>query len=309
MPIRVAINGFGRIGRAAFRVIFGKSRLKVVAINDVTDAGVLAHLLKYDTVYRTHAGVVEAEGDAIVVDGERYPVSAIQEPAKLPWRQLKVDVVLECTGRFTNRGAAAAHLAAGARQVVISAPGKDEQTPTVVLGTAMTTQQIRRRQLPTIVSNASCTTNCIAPVVQVLASSFGVRQALMTTVHSYTADQVLVDGPHRLLRRARAAAQNMVTTSTGAAITTAAVVERGRSGGITLLGTVSGVAGALFVAILGRVFLDPLVAPGILVGMIAGISGLFADSLLGATLEARWMTNDTVNLLATLVGAVVAALF
>lgn len=221
---RIAINGFGRIGRAAFRIALNTKGVAVVAINDITELKVLAHLLKYDSVYRTFAAEVSSVAGALVVDGHRYPVSAIKEPLQLPWKKMKVATVLECTGRFTNRESASAHLAAGAKQVVISAPGKDEQTPTVVLGTRATAASLGGGKFPDVVSNASCTTNCIAPVMQVLEDTFGVAKAMMTTVHSYTADQTLVDGPHRDLRRARAAAVNIVPTSTGAAIATTAVV-------------------------------------------------------------------------------------
>lgn len=223
-PVRVAINGFGRIGRAAFRIAGNAKSVHIVAINDITEPKVLAHLLKYDSVYRTFAAEVSSAAGALVVDGKRYPVTAIKDPSQLPWKKMKVDTVLECTGRFTNRESASAHLTAGASRVVISAPGKDEQTPTVVLGTHATEKDLRLGKLPPVVSNASCTTNCIAPVIQVLNDRFGVAKAMMTTVHAYTADQTLVDGPHRDLRRARAAAVNMVPTSTGAAIATTAVV-------------------------------------------------------------------------------------
>lgn len=223
--LRIAINGFGRIGRAAFRVAQGIKRVQVVAINDIAESALLAHLLKYDTVYRTLRGVVTATADAINVSGRRYPVTAINEPERLPWKALRVDVVLECTGRFTRQAEAARHLRAGAKRVIISAPAKDDATQTLVLGTAETRQVLVKRQAAAVVSNASCTTNCIAPVMQVLESAFGIEKAMMTTVHAYTAGQNLVDGPHRDWRRARAAAQNMVPTSTGAAMTATKVVS------------------------------------------------------------------------------------
>lgn len=233
--MRLAINGFGRIGRAAFRIALTKRKLQVVAINDITEPAVLAHLLKYDTVYRTYAAEVSATANGLRVDGRDYPVTAIKEPERLPWGKLKVDVVLECTGRFTDDKGARQHLTAGAKRVMISAPAKDEATPTLVLGTDVTAGAVRQG-VGEVVSNASCTTNCIAPVIQVLESAFGVRHALMSTVHSYTADQTLVDGPHRDLRRARAAAQNLVPTSTGAAIATTQVVPalRGKFDGISI---------------------------------------------------------------------------
>ena len=235
-PLRLAINGFGRIGRAALRIALRTPGVRVVAINDIAEPKVLAHLFTYDTVYRTNPSAVKAEAAAISVDGQRIGVTAIQDPSALPWKRLRVETVLECTGRFTTREKAASHLAAGARRVIISAPGKGEGAPTLVLGTAGTDNALRAKVRPAIVSNASCTTNCIAPVMQVLEEAFGVQQALMTTVHAYTADQTLVDGPHRDLRRARAAAQNMVLTTTGAAIATAEVVPalKSRFDGISL---------------------------------------------------------------------------
>ena len=229
MSIRVAINGFGRVGRAAFRVALEKKNVQVVGINDITEPKVLAHLLKYDTVYRTFPGKVEFSADALVVDGKRYPVSAIKEPDQLPWKKLRVDVVLECTGRFTSAAEAGRHLRAGAKRVVISAPAKDDATQTLVLGTVETRKRIHDKKAAEVVSNASCTTNCISPVIQVLENAFGVQKAMMTTVHSYTADQNLVDGPHRDLRRARAASQSMIPTSTGAAIATTKVISSLRS--------------------------------------------------------------------------------
>ncbi len=233
--MRLAINGFGRIGRAAFRIALTKRKVQVVAINDITEPAVLAHLLKYDTVYRTYTAEVSATASGLRVDGHDYPVTAIKDPQQLPWGKLKVDVVLECTGRFTDDKGARQHIKAGAKRVVISAPAKDEATPTLVLGTDVTAAALRQG-VGEVVSNASCTTNCIAPVIQVLESVFGVQHALMSTVHSYTADQTLVDGPHRDLRRARAAAQNMVPTSTGAAIATTRVVPslRDRFDGISI---------------------------------------------------------------------------
>ena len=225
MSIKIAINGFGRIGRAAFKAALQHKAVEVVGINDLTDAKTLAHLLKYDTVYGQYRGSVQAGGDGIVVDGKPYPVFAEKEPAKLPWKKLKVDVVLECTGRFTDKKSASDHLAAGAGQVIISAPAKDAVTATLVLGTKETEQQLRAKKRERVISMASCTTNCISPVMQVLESRFGIEKAFMTTVHSYTADQNLVDGPHKDLRRARAAGQNIIPTTTGAAIATTKVIS------------------------------------------------------------------------------------
>jgi len=224
MPIKIAINGFGRIGRAAFKIALENKNLEVVAINDLMDNKTLAHLVKYDTVYREYPKTVLGTKEGIKVAGKLYPVFAEKEPAKLPWKKMGVDVVLECTGRFTNKKEAGEHLKAGAKQVVISAPGKDKETETLVFGTKSTAAALKAGKWSSVISNGSCTTNCIAPVMQVLESKFGIEKALMTTVHSYTADQNLVDGPHRDLRRARAAAANMVPTSTGAAIATTEVI-------------------------------------------------------------------------------------
>jgi glyceraldehyde 3-phosphate dehydrogenase len=218
---KIAINGFGRIGRNALKITLGKPELEIVAINDLTEASILAHLLKYDTAYGHFREEVSAEEGAIVIGGKRYPVYAEPDPEKLPWGELGVDVVLECTGRFTSREGASKHLTAGAKKVVLSAPAKDKDggVPTYLLG--VNAEHYRDE---TVVSNASCTTNSLAPVAQVLHEAFGIEKALMTTIHSYTADQNLQDGPHRDLRRARAAAQNIVPTTTGAAISVTQVI-------------------------------------------------------------------------------------
>jgi glyceraldehyde 3-phosphate dehydrogenase len=212
MPTRVAINGFGRIGRQAFKVALTKPEIEVVAINDIGDVANMAYLLKHDSVFRTDDSQVRADGDGIVVDGKRYPVLAVKDPTQLPWKQYNVDVVIESTGRFTKRQDAEAHLQAGAKAVVISAPAKG--APAFVLGV---NEGKYNPETDTIISNASCTTNSITPVMAILDEKFGVAKALMTTVHSYTADQRLVDSPHEDWRRGRAAAQNIVPTSTGAA--------------------------------------------------------------------------------------------
>jgi glyceraldehyde 3-phosphate dehydrogenase len=209
---RVAINGFGRIGRQAFKVALTKPDVEVVAINDIGDVDNMAYLLKHDSVFRADNQQVQADGDGIVVDGKRYPVLAVKDPTQLPWKEYNVDVVIESTGRFTKRQDAEAHLQAGARAVVISAPAKG--APSFVLGV---NEQNYNPEADTIISNASCTTNSITPVMAVLDEKFGVAKALMTTVHSYTADQRLVDSPHSDWRRGRAAAQNIIPTSTGAA--------------------------------------------------------------------------------------------
>jgi glyceraldehyde 3-phosphate dehydrogenase len=215
MTTRVAINGFGRVGRAAFRSAHASGAdVEWAAINDVADATTLAHLLKHDSVYGPFPGSVEAGEDAIAVDGRRIPVLGEPDPASLPWRALDVDVVLEATGRFRARADAARHLDAGAFKVIITAPGKAPDV-TVVLGVNFT--QAYDAEHHAVISNASCTTNCLAPVAHVLHEGVGIRHGLMTTVHAYTGDQRLVDLPHKDLRRARAAATNIVPTSTGAA--------------------------------------------------------------------------------------------
>lgn len=217
--IRVAINGFGRIGRAAFKMMLKNSRYQVVGINDLAPAESLAYLLKYDTVYGRYDKKVSSAGNYIIVNGKKYLVTAIPEPRKLPWKKLGVDVVLECTGRFVKDGLAREHLKAGAKKVIISAPSKGGDIETFLLGV---NQKDYKNQA--VISNASCTTNCIAPVAQIMSQKFGVQKAMMTTIHSYTADQSLVDGPHKDPRRGRSAAQNMVPTTTGAAIATAKVI-------------------------------------------------------------------------------------
>ena len=215
MPVRVAVNGFGRIGRNALRAAFERDLdVTFVAVNDVTDAATLAHLLKYDTVYGPFPGTVEAKDDAIVVDGVQIPVLRELDPAKLPWSELEVDVAIESTGKFLARADAEKHLEAGAAKVLLSAPGK-EPDATVVLGVNFDTAYDPAAHR--IVSNASCTTNCLAPVAKVLHEAIGIEHGIMTTIHAYTADQRLIDAPHKDLRRARSAAANVVPTSTGAA--------------------------------------------------------------------------------------------
>ncbi|OGW60296.1 MAG: type I glyceraldehyde-3-phosphate dehydrogenase [Nitrospirae bacterium RBG_16_64_22] len=213
MSIRVGINGFGRIGRNFFRASLATPDIEIVAVNDLTDAKTLAHLLKYDSVHRTLPGKVEASDSSISVDGRTLKVIAEKDPAALPWKALGVDVVIESTGRFTDRAGAEKHLAAGARKVVISAPAKDPDA-TFVMGV---NDQTYDRAKHNIVSNASCTTNCLAPACKVLLDNFGIERGLMTTIHSYTNDQMILDLPHKDLRRARAAAVSMIPTSTGAA--------------------------------------------------------------------------------------------
>lgn len=249
--MKIAINGFGRIGRAAFKIIRERDDMEVVAINDLTDAATLAHLLAYDTAYGPYPAEVTSEKGKIVVDGEAVPVIGEPDPAKLPWGEYEVDVVLECTGRFVKDGAARAHITAGAKRVVLSAPAKGEgDVQTFLMG-------VNHMQLTgdeDVVSNASCTTNCIAPVAEVMQSAFGVEKAMMTTIHSYTADQRLQDAPHRDLRRARAAAQNIVPTTTGAAIATTQVVPElvGKFDGLSIRVPTITVSLADFTFVLGR---------------------------------------------------------
>ena len=215
MAVRVAINGFGRTGRAAFRAAYEREAdIEWVAINDLAEPAMLAQLLRHDTVYGPFAGSVEAADGAIVVDGMRIAVPAQTDPARLPWADLDVDVVIESTGRFRARADAAKHLEAGARKVLVSAPAKD---PDVTVALGVNFDEVYDAEAHRIISNASCTTNCLAPVAKVLHEGLGIRHGLMTTVHAYTGDQMLLDGPHKDYRRARAAACNLVPTTTGAA--------------------------------------------------------------------------------------------
>jgi len=214
MSIRIAINGFGRVGRTALRAAYEQhADVEWVAVNDVTDAATLAHLLKHDSVYGRFPGAVRVDGSAIEIDGNRLEVLRETDPARLPWRELGVDVVIESTGHFRDRAAAAKHLEAGASKVVVSAPAKGADV-TVVLGVNFDTYD---PDVHHVISNASCTTNCLAPTAKVLCDAIGIEHGLMTTIHAYTSDQRLLDAPHKDLRRARAAAINMVPTSTGAA--------------------------------------------------------------------------------------------
>lgn len=219
--VNVAINGFGRIGRQAFRAAWEKKSVKIVGINDLTDTKTLAHLLRYDTAYGTWQKKIDFDETNIIVEGKKIPVFAEKDPSLLPWKKLKVGVVLECTGRFTSEEGGQMHIKAGAEKVIISAPAKGGVVPTYVL--AVNSDDVKKEP-SVIINNASCTTNCIAPVMSVLEEAFGIEKAMMTTVHGYTADQNLQDGPHKDLRRARAAAENIVPTTTGAAIATAEAI-------------------------------------------------------------------------------------
>jgi glyceraldehyde 3-phosphate dehydrogenase len=217
VPVRVGINGFGRIGRNAFRASMARadaSEIEWVAVNDLTDSRTLAHLLKYDSSQGPYPGRVAARGNAIEVDGAELKVLAERDPAALPWGELGVDVVIESTGLFTNREDAAKHLEQGARKVIISAPATNPDA-TVVLGVNF--DEVYDRERHDVISNASCTTNCLAPVAKVVSDTVGIRHGLMTTIHAYTSDQRLQDLPHKDLRRARAAAINLIPASTGAA--------------------------------------------------------------------------------------------
>ncbi|MBP5512753.1 type I glyceraldehyde-3-phosphate dehydrogenase [Candidatus Saccharibacteria bacterium] len=210
--IKVAINGFGRIGRNTFKILNERKDAEVVAINDITDAKTLAHLLKHDSTYGTYEKEVGAEDGVIMVDGVKIPVYAERDPAALPWRDLGVDVVLEATGLFTKPELAKAHIDAGAKRVIISAPAKGDGAKTIVLGV---NEEIVE-DTDAILSNASCTTNCIAPIMKVLEDNLGVDKAMMTTVHSYTGSQRILDAPAKDLREARSAAENIIPTTTGA---------------------------------------------------------------------------------------------
>ncbi|OIO17727.1 type I glyceraldehyde-3-phosphate dehydrogenase [Candidatus Kuenenbacteria bacterium CG11_big_fil_rev_8_21_14_0_20_37_9] len=211
---RVAINGFGRIGRAAFKIALEKKNIEIAAINDLTDNEILAHLLKYDTVYGTYDKKVNVDKSNLYVNNKKVPVYNIADPKKLPWKKMAIDVVLECTGRFVKDGAAESHIKAGAKRVIVSAPAEGEGNITTCL-LGVNDDAINDTK---VISNASCTTNSIAPITAVIDENFKVLKAVLTTIHSYTADQNIVDGPHRDLRRARAAGQNIVPTTTGAAI-------------------------------------------------------------------------------------------
>ncbi len=232
MAIKVGINGFGRIGRNVFRAALGDNEIDIVAANDITDANTLAHLLKYDSVLGNLAEDVRADGDTIVAGGESFKVLKERDPAKLPWKDLGVDIVIESTGLFTKRADASKHLEAGAKKVIISAPAKGEDF-TVVMGVNHDKYDPANHHL---ISNASCTTNCLAPLAKVLHEEFGLAKGIMTTIHSYTNDQKLLDLPHKDLRRARAAALSLIPTTTGAALAVARVLPEleGRLDGISV---------------------------------------------------------------------------
>jgi glyceraldehyde 3-phosphate dehydrogenase (phosphorylating) len=232
MAVKVGINGFGRIGRNIMRAALGQKDIDFIAVNDLTSAKTLAHLLKYDSILGNLKATIEAEGDAITVDGDEFKVLSVKDPAQLPWKDLGVEVVFESTGLFTDRDSAAKHLAAGAKRVIITAPAKKPDV-TTVLGVNNDMYDPAKHR---IISNASCTTNCLAPIAKVLNESFGIRKGWMTTIHSYTNDQQLLDLPHKDLRRARAAALSMIPTTTGAAVAVGEVLPqlKGRLDGISV---------------------------------------------------------------------------
>jgi glyceraldehyde 3-phosphate dehydrogenase (phosphorylating) len=232
MSVKLGINGFGRIGRLVFRASLKHPEVEVVAVNDLTDSATMAHLLKYDSVHGMLDRSIVAKNDAIEVDGKAVAITSIKDPAMLRWKEFGVDIVAECTGLFRDRENAEKHLAAGARKVIISAPAKDPDI-TIVLGVNSNRYDPRQHH---VISNASCTTNCLAPVAKVLLENFGIRSGLMTTIHSYTGDQRLLDFPHKDLRRARAAALSMIPTTTGAARAVALVLPdlAGRLNGLAI---------------------------------------------------------------------------
>jgi len=218
--VKIAINGFGRIGRCVFRAGFGREDIEFVAVNDLVDAETLAALLKYDSVHGIWDREIQAGEDSIIVDGKEIKVLAERDPANLPWSDLGMDIAMECTGRFRDRENASKHLTAGAKKVIISAPAKNPDW-TVVMGVNHKDYDPEKHE---IISNASCTTNCLAPIAKVLLDNFGIKKGFMTTVHAYTSDQRILDFPHKDLRRARAAAMSMIPTTTGAAVATSLVI-------------------------------------------------------------------------------------
>lgn len=231
---RIAINGLGRIGRAALKIVLDTPDLELVAINDLVPVDNLAYLLRYDTAYGRYDRSVDAQGDRLVIDGKSYPVYSKKEPNQLPWKDLNVDIVLECTGVFTRREGLEKHLQAGAKRVILSAPAKSDGIATVVHGVNQADDSAD------IISTASCTTNCITPVVEVMSRRIGVKKAMMTTVHAYTSSQGIVDAPSKKYRRGRAAAANFVPTSTGAAIATTNVLPQfaGKFDGVAIRGPI-----------------------------------------------------------------------
>ncbi len=232
MGLKVAINGFGRIGRNVLRTSLNENELEFVAINDLTDPKTLAHLLKYDSVHGQFNGYISAEGNSIIINGKTIKITSEKDPAKLPWKDLGVDLVIESTGLFADKDGASKHITAGAKKVIISAPAKEPDL-TIVLGVNEKSYDPSKHH---IISNASCTTNCLAPVAKVLLQKFGIKKGLMTTIHSYTNDQRILDLPHKDLRRARSAAVSMIPTTTGAAKAVALVLPelKGKMDGMAI---------------------------------------------------------------------------
>ncbi|HPL40915.1 MAG TPA: type I glyceraldehyde-3-phosphate dehydrogenase [Syntrophorhabdaceae bacterium] len=250
MAIKVAINGFGRIGRLVLRAAFKGKDLDVVAVNDITDAKTLAHLLKYDSVHGIMDAEVKASDNAILINGKQINTYAIREPESLPWKDLGVDVVLESTGKFTDRAGAEKHIKAGAKKVVISAPAKNPDV-TFVLGV---NQEVYDKTKHHVISMGSCTTNCLAPIAKILQKEYGIENGLMTTIHAFTNDQVVLDEPHKDLRRARAAALSMIPTTTGAAKAIAEVIPelKGKLDGMAIRVPTPNVSLVDFVAVLAK---------------------------------------------------------
>ena len=232
MAKKVAINGFGRIGRLVMRAMVGVGELEVVAVNDITDSKTLAHLFKYDSTHGIFDGEVKADGDSLVINGKKIKVTAQKDPAQLPWKDMGVDIVIESTGLFTDATKAKAHIDAGAKKVIISAPAKNEDA-TIVMGV---NDKIYDPAKHNILSNASCTTNCLAPVAKVIHDKWGIKKGLMTTIHAYTNDQRILDAPHKDLRRARSACLSMIPTTTGAAKAVALAIPelKGKLTGISI---------------------------------------------------------------------------
>jgi glyceraldehyde 3-phosphate dehydrogenase len=250
MSVKIAINGFGRIGRLVFRAGYKNKDVEFVAINDITDAKTLAHLLKYDSVHGTMDAEVKATDNAILVNGKEIKVFAVRDPEALPWKELGIDTVLESTGKFTDREGAEKHIKAGAKKVVISAPAKNPDV-TFVLGV---NQEVYDKSKHHVISMGSCTTNCLAPITKILQKEYGIEQGLMTTIHSFTNDQVVLDEPHKDLRRARAASLSMIPTTTGAAKAISEVIPelKGKLDGLAIRVPTPNVSIVDFVAVLSK---------------------------------------------------------
>ena len=293
--MRIAVNGLGRVGRALVRQAEQSADVEVVAVNDLADPHTLRSLLRRDSTYGRYPGVVEAKDDALILDGRRVPWSDARTPDALPWADHAVDVAVECTGRFREVDAAGGHLEAGARKVVISAPGKNADA-TIVMGVNDGDYDPRHHD---VVSNASCTTNCVAPMVSVLHRAFGVEHGFMTTVHAYTGDQNLVDGPHRDLRRARSAAVNIVPTTTGAARAVGLVLPE-------LAGRLDGVA--LRVPVVDGSLVDLAVLPDRKV-TVEEVNAAFAEASHSAELEGRLRYEDEAFVSSDVVGDPASCVF